>query len=122
MAKKKILIIEDEQSLIRSLAFALSDKYEIIEAADGLEGLDKARTDLPDLILLDINLPSMEGTEIIKKLKEDPSTENIDTLVLTNLSDEDTISRILAVGGKDYLVKADWQLDDIVAKVDSFFE
>ncbi|OGY43484.1 MAG: hypothetical protein A3J62_00985 [Candidatus Buchananbacteria bacterium RIFCSPHIGHO2_02_FULL_38_8] len=114
---KKVLIIEDEMALINNLTFALSDEFEVLSATTGAEGLRKARKEKPDLVLLDIMLPDKSGIEILQELKKDEATNDIKVVVMTNLGDKETISKILQAGGKDYLVKADWSIDDIAKKI-----
>jgi DNA-binding response OmpR family regulator len=116
--KKKLLIIEDEASL----SMILSDKFNregfsVVEARNGLEGLEKALSEKPDLILLDIVMPTMDGISMIKKLREQ-NTE-IPVLFLTNLSESERITEILGAnqGVAGYLVKSHWQLDALVDKV-----
>jgi DNA-binding response OmpR family regulator len=113
----KILIIEDEKALIKNLELALEEDYEILSAITGQEGLRKAKKEKPDLILLDVMLPDMDGMEVLKNLRIDEETDDIPIIVLTNLGDKETISRIIQSGGKEYLVKADWSIDDIVNKI-----
>ena len=119
MAKKKkpkILIIEDEQALRRHYEMVLAADYNLDFAETGQQGLEKAQ-DLPDLIMLDVNLPEISGVEILKRLKKDEKTADIPVLVLTNLSDEETVSKIMKAGGKDYMVKTDWSVEDIAKKI-----
>ena len=78
----------------------------------------KAKKEKPDLILLDILLPDMDGIAILQELKKDHLTELIPVIVLTNLSDQTTISKILSVGGTAYLIKADWSISDIIKKIE----
>lgn len=122
MAKKKILVIEDEESLIKNLRMALEDDYKILSSTTGKEGIKKAKSESPDLILLDLLLPGVDGFEVLKTLKSDEETEPIPVLVLTNLGDKETISKIFAAGGKEYLVKSDWSIDDIVNKIYSIIQ
>lgn len=117
-SKKKLLIIEDESSL----SMILSDKFtregfQVYEARNGVEGLERAMKDKPDLILLDIVMPTMDGITMIKKLREIES--RIPVLFLTNLSESERITEILGAnqGIAGYLVKSHWQLDDLVQKV-----
>ena len=113
----KILIIEDEEFLMKNLQLALAEDFEVIGSANGREGLNKAKQENPDLILLDIVLPDLDGIEVLKVLKADNQTDDIPVIVLTNLSDQATISKILDVGGTEYLVKSDWTIDEVVTKV-----
>ena len=114
-----ILIVEDEAALVKNLTLALEDKYTVVTATTGEEGLSKVREEKPDLILLDIMLPDKDGIEILKELKADETVSDIPVIVLTNLSDRETVSRIVAAGGREYLVKADWGINEIVEKIDS---
>ncbi|MFA5022599.1 MAG: response regulator [Patescibacteria group bacterium] len=114
---KTILIIEDEKALIKNLELALAKDFKILSATTGDEGLKKAKKEKPDLVLLDIMLPDTNGFEILKDLKKEKSTEAIPVIILTNLGDAQTVSNILAAGGKEYLVKADWSIDEIAEKI-----
>jgi len=114
----KILIIEDDDFLAKMLARALEDnKHEVLLAANGKEGLAKV-ADKPDFILLDIMLPDTDGVTILKQLKENPETDDIPVVVATNLGDEATISSIMDAGGKEYIVKSDWSINDVVKKIE----
>jgi len=115
---KKILIIEDEAALTNTISLALGNDYDIVSAATGGEGIRKAKEEKPDLILLDLMLPDKTGIEILKELKEYPETEGIKVIVITNLNDSGTISKILLAGGKDYLIKSDWSIGNIVKKIE----
>lgn len=115
--KKKILIIEDQLDLLKNYEMMLADDYSLDQAQDGEEGLKKAK-EKPDLILLDVSLPGMDGIEVLQRLKEDEETDSIPVIVLTNLSDEITVGNILKAGGKDYMVKSDWSLDDIKKRIE----
>ncbi len=120
---KKVLFIEDEEALQRTLGDSLERiGYEITKATDGEEGLRAARQTLPDLILLDLILPKKSGFEVLDELKKDPSTKQIPVMVLTNLEGSADIERALAAGATTYLVKANYNLDDILAKIQAVFE
>ena len=114
---KKVLLIEDEEALVKNLQMALEDRYEVLVATTGKEGFAKALAEQPDLIILDILLPDINGLEILRQLQEDEKTDEIAVIVATNLGDDETISKILAAGGKEYIVKSDWKIEDIVKKV-----
>jgi DNA-binding response OmpR family regulator len=114
---KKVLIIEDEKALALNLELGLDRQYEIHLANSGKEGIAIAKEKKPDLILLDVMLPDLQGPDILVELKKEKKTANIPVIVLTNLDDPQTVSRILAAGGKEYLVKTDWSIDQIANKV-----
>lgn len=89
--------------------------YEVLSALDGAAGLDLAKKEKPDLILLDIILPKMDGFDVLKGLKEENS--KIPVIVLTNLSDINDIQKALDLGATTYLVKADFHLEDVLKKI-----
>lgn len=118
MAQAKILVVEDEEILLTALKEELlSNDYEVEGAGDGEEGLVKARSFKPGLILLDLLMPKMDGMEMLQKLKTDSELRDIPVVVLTNLSDYDKISEALSLGAMDYLVKANYRLEDLLDKV-----
>jgi DNA-binding response OmpR family regulator len=120
--KKKILIIEDEKILRTLLTQTLSrEGFEVKEAVDGEEGLEKAKTEKPDLILLDLILPTIDGYEVLERLKKDPFTESIPVMIISNLGQDEEIQRGLKLGAVDFLIKAHFTLDEISEKIKKFF-
>jgi len=112
---KKILIIDDETVLLELLSSKMRQSgFIAIEARDGDEGLQKALSEHPDLILLDIIMPKMDGVTMLKKLREDPWGKNVLVVVLTNLNTAESVEKSLANGVYDYLVKIDYTLDELV--------
>ena len=106
MAKSKILIVDDEQDVTELLEFNLRQAgYDVISAEDGTAALKKAREVIPDLILLDVMLPEMDGTEVCKQLRRDPITSRIPIIMLTAKAAE--IDRVLGLelGADDYVTK-----------------
>lgn len=119
---KKILLIEDDQDLAELYEEVLASKFEVVVAFDGKKGLELARMK-PDLILLDILLPEINGFELLKLLKTDPETKNIPVVVLTNLGSkniDDDKKLAMLLGAEDYWLKAYHKPDEIVAKVTSY--
>src|SRR3989338_3891797 len=111
----KILVVEDEISLQKAMMDVLTlNGYEAIGAGDGEEGLQRAKSDNPDLILLDIILPKMNGFDVLKELKASDATKAIPVIVLTNLEGSGDIEQALSLGATTYLVKTNYELDDIV--------
>jgi two-component system alkaline phosphatase synthesis response regulator PhoP len=118
---KKILIIEDEVFLSKVLKLKFTEEgFDVSTASDGEAGLKKARENMPDLILLDLILPKLSGFEVLEKLKKDPQTKAIEVIVLSNLGQEDDVKRCKQLGAKDYLVKANWSLADVINKVKTY--
>ncbi len=113
-----ILIIEDDHALLN----ALKDKFTkegfvVIKAHDGEEGLTMALSDHPDLILLDVIMPKMDGIMMLKALRKDAWGKDAKVIILTNLSDDKRVIEALEQGTHDYLIKADWKIEDVVEKV-----
>ena len=103
---RTILIVEDETDILNLIEWHLrAEKYTVLTASDGLKGLDTAIKQLPDLIVLDLMLPGMDGLEICKTLKRNPKTEHIPVIMLTAKGEE--VDRIvgLELGADDYMVK-----------------
>jgi len=113
---KKILIVEDDVTLSDSLKDKFeSEKFDVLVAQNGEEGLEIVKKEKPDLVLIDILLPKMDGISMAKEIHE----LNIGTLMmfLTNLNDANHISEAVSVDVTDYLVKSDWNINDIVTRV-----
>lgn len=104
---KILLIVEDDPLMQRMyekiFKFA---KLDVVTASDGEEGLEKARTGKPTLILLDIMMPKMNGLQVLDKLKADPETKNIPVIMLTNLAGEKDAETALVKGAVKYIVKS----------------
>jgi CheY-like chemotaxis protein len=115
---KKILFIEDESALQKTLSdYLKKEGYEVVSALDGETGLKLAKNQKPDLILLDLILPKMDGFEVLEKLTQDPETKDIPVIILTNLERMEDIERALELGAKTYLVKANYTLQEVTEKV-----
>ena len=116
--KQTILVIEDEGALQKTLEDVLTQEgYEVLQALNGEVGLRTAEEKLPQLIFLDLMLPKMNGFDVLAKLKEIEETKNIPIIVLTNLEDMEDIQKAIDLGATTYLVKSNYSLEDIVAKV-----
>ncbi len=115
---EKILFIEDEQALQKTIGDRLSQEgYEVISALDGEIGLNLAGIKNPDLILLDLILPKVQGLEVLKKLKESNKTKEIPVVVLTNLEEMEKVDKALELGATAYLVKTNYSLEEVVEKI-----
>jgi two-component system alkaline phosphatase synthesis response regulator PhoP len=115
---KKILFIEDERALQDSLSEALKKEgFVVLSALDGKTGLEIAEKEKPDLILLDLILPRMDGFVVLEKLKEKKETKDIPVIVLTNLEEIKSVERVMVLGAKGYLVKSYYSLEDLVDKI-----
>ena len=115
---KTILIVEDEPTLQKTLSIALQQEgYEVKSALDGEIGLKLAKEIKPDLILLDLILPKIDGFEALEELKNNDVTKDIPIIVLTNLESTQEIEKALVMGATTYLVKANYDLKDIIEKI-----
>lgn len=122
-SQTKILIVEDEEILLTALSEELKQEgFQVVGAKDGVEGVEKAQSDKPDLILLDLVMPRLDGIGALKQMKENPAIKDIPVVILTNLSDYDKISDALSLGAMDYLVKANYRLEELVNKIKTVLE
>lgn len=115
---KKILFIEDDPGLQKTLCEALKDAgYAVVSALDGEEGLRLARRDIPNLVLLDLILPQKDGFEVLQEMRSDSRTAGIPVIVLTNLEGSSEVQKALENGAVAYLVKTNYELREVIAKV-----
>ncbi|MDC7224405.1 MAG: response regulator transcription factor [Spirochaetales bacterium] len=104
--KEKLLVVEDEVDIRELISFNLEMcGYEVIRASDGMEGWEKARSENPDLIVLDLMLPGIDGFEVCKRLRGEKSTQNIPIIMLTARSEEENMVKGLELGADDYVTK-----------------
>lgn len=117
--KNKILLIEDDDPVRKVLAGKLeSDGLEVLTAIDGEKGLKKALADHPDLILLDLVMPNMDGMTMLRKLREDRWGKEAAVIILTNLVDVYKAEEAAKQGVADFFVKSDWKLADLVKMIE----
>ena len=116
----KVLLIEDDPLIYRlyEKLFTL-EGFEIELAENGQLGLDKLQSFTPDIILLDIMMPTMNGMELLTKLKEDPATQNIPVVVLTNMSDMNVANMAQSKGAQLVIIKSQTEPDDVIASVNA---
>lgn len=116
--KKTVLLIEDDEFLAELYATKLNlEGFDVIAAADGKKGLKLALEKRPDVVLLDIILPKMDGFEVLKNLRADAAAKTIPVILLTNLSQKDEVKRGLELGAVDYLIKAHFMPSEVVKKI-----
>lgn len=103
---RKVLVIEDDPSALRFSAYALEQEgYQVLTAANGVKGLKMAQEEEPDLVVLDVMLPGMDGFELCHRLRNDPATARLPILMLSVKGRESDSNMGLAVGADDYLTK-----------------
>lgn len=118
MNKQKILIIEDEKVLLKVIAKKLEvENYQVQTAMDGQEGLEKIKENAPDLILLDILMPRVDGFEVLENLNKNSELAKIPVIIISNSGQPVEIERAMSLGVKDYLIKAEFDPEEVVAKV-----
>jgi two-component system, OmpR family, response regulator RpaA len=118
MMHNKLLIIEDDKALSDLLADKFrAEGFDVTTASDGETGLKLALEWKPDLVLLDIVMPRMDGMTMLHKLREDDQGKKIQVVLLTNLSDTEKVYDAMSNGVFDYLVKSNWEIDDLVKEV-----
>jgi len=115
---KKILIVEDDSFVLDIYQTKLSQEgYTVIEAKNGVEGMKILEKEKPDLILLDIVMPYMDGIEVLKKIKENKELNKIPVILLTNLSQKEEINVGLGLGASDYLIKSHFTPSEVMDKI-----
>ncbi len=113
----KILTVDDTKAIRKTVCRAFKNfACEVIEAADGIEGLATAKRERPDLILMDVRMPMMDGIETLAKLKADPELQAIPVIMLTGESDRDSVVRIAKLGVREYLIKP-FKVEGIIERV-----
>ncbi len=117
--KKKIFIVEDDEFLRSLNAKKLEDEgYEVAVAIDGPSAITAIPENAPDLIFLDLLLPGgKDGFDVLAAIKADEKTKNIPVIVFSNLGQKEDIKRARDLGAEDFLVKANFTLDDVVVKI-----
>jgi CheY-like chemotaxis protein len=115
-SKKRILAVDDENDVLLILKTALKDEYDVSTATNGPDALVLASEQMPDLIILDMMMPDMDGFEVLDNLKADPKTAQIPVIFLTGVSDKSKIRKALDRGTKYYLVKP-FDYQDLLTKV-----
>ena len=114
---KKILIIDDEPDLVAVLSFRLeAHGFGVVSALNGSTGLEKAKSDKPDLILLDLMMPGMDGFQVAKRLKDDPNTAGIPIIVFTAAVNPELSQRVSEISALDYITKP-FEPKDLLEKV-----
>jgi CheY-like chemotaxis protein len=117
-AKQKILIVEDDKFLRDLITQKLrKEKFGTVEAVDGEQGLKKIKSEKPDLVLLDLILPGIDGFDVLTQIKKDHGLATIPVIILSNLGQKDDIERGLKLGATDYLIKAHFTPGEIIEKI-----
>jgi len=114
----KVVLAEDDKLISASLVQGFQEAgFETFPAYDGEEAIAKVRENKPDVVVLDIMMPKVDGIGVAWELKADAALSHTPILMLTNMSDSDTVSKIMEAGVTDYLLKSDQSIDQVVQKV-----
>lgn len=120
--KKKILIVEDEPTLSSILRARLEKEgMEVDQAKDGVEALMFLKQNKYDLVLLDIILPKMSGFEVMESIKNDPNTNPVPIVIVSNLGQDSDIERGEMLGAIGYFIKAKLSIEELILKIKEFF-
>ena len=123
MKKRKIVLIEDDVILSKVINEELEESdFDIHRAFTGSKGLDMIKSEMPDLVLLDLVLPEMSGFDVLAEAKKDPKTKNVPVIILTMLGSDDDIKKGISLGAQDYIVKSQHAVGEIIEKVKSFLQ
>jgi CheY-like chemotaxis protein len=115
---RRILLVEDDRFLRKAAETTLKQQgYTVITAADGEEALRVARSAPPDLILLDVIMPKLNGFQVLDALKKDPTTAHIPVIILSNLGQDRDVQQAMEAGATAYFIKADLSLQALVQRV-----
>lgn len=121
-AKTKVLVVDDEPKIVQTLQDRLEmNNFQVLAGYDGREGLDLAIEHSPDIILLDIIMPFMDGLEMLEKLRENPQTKNIPVIMLTARSQQSDVARAENCGIEDYIVKP-FNITELLEKIELLVE
>ncbi len=116
--KAKILIIEDDRFIAKMYQTKLGlDGYDVEVAENGKIGVEKIKSFQPDLVLLDIIMPEMDGFGVLESIRDDASINSTPVIIMSNLAQEDHLKRARALGAKDYIVKSQYTPLDVVKKI-----
>lgn len=114
---KKVLIVEDDALTLKMLSDTFrSEGFVVFEATSGTEAIDTALRECPDLILLDIIIPEMDGLTVFKRLREKGCCKDISIILLTNLEETKAITDALEMGKCDFMIKTNWTIGDVVKR------
>lgn len=120
----KILIVEDDEMLADAYRLKLEERkdIEMALAKDGKEALEKQKEFQPDMIILDLLMPNVDGYEVLETWKSEGISAKVPVLVATNVSEFDSIQRAMQAGASDYFVKSDVMTDELLRKIDQILE
>jgi len=121
--KKRILLIEDDPFLAEIYVTKFEEVgFEVYVLENGVLGVEKIGEEKPDIVLLDIVMPRIDGFELLRLIKEDPEIKNVPVVILSNLGEQENVEKGLELGAEAYLVKAHFTPTEVVARVKQILE
>ncbi|MFC1718126.1 response regulator transcription factor [Candidatus Poribacteria bacterium] len=122
MSRSRILLVDDEPDIVETVSFMLQSRnYQVSVASGGQEGIEKARDEHPDLLLLDIMMPDIDGYDVCMKLKGDADTKDIPIIMLTAKGESEAVLKSHSIGADDYVVKP-FSLPTLLSKLRKFLD
>jgi|AntAceMinimDraft_8_1070364.scaffolds.fasta_scaffold142416_1 CheY-like chemotaxis protein len=119
--KKKILIAEDDEMLVEIYRKKFGNgEYDLTVTTDGRETIDKIKKIKPDIVLLDLVMPELDGFKVIELAKKNPETKDVRIIVTSNLGQESEKAKAIKLGAAEFLIKADYDLNELADKVKSY--
>ena len=123
MAKARLLLVEDDVTMVKMYQKKfLAEGYEVVTAYDGEEGLKKVKEVKPDLVILDVMMPKLDGLAVFKLMKAEPATKDIPVILLTNFDQKDAIYESFTLEAVEYLIKSDVTPAQVVQKVEELLK
>lgn len=117
----KVLVAEDDKFLMKLYEAKLTEEnYDFVMALDGVEALEKVKTEKPDMVLLDIMMPRKNGFDVLAEMKADPELKDIPVVILSNLGQDGDLKKGLEMGAVDYIVKSNISIEDVISKVQKY--
>ena len=122
MSRSRILLVDDEPDIVETVSFMLQSRnYQVSVASGGKEGIKKAQEEHPDLLLLDIMMPDIDGYDVCMKLKGDADTKDIPIIMLTAKGESEAVLKSHSIGADDYVVKP-FSLPTLLSKLRKFLD
>ncbi len=115
--KPTIVLVEDDEFISEMYALKFKEEFDVTVARDGAEGLAMVKKVKPDIVLLDIILPQLDGFEVLERIKQDEEIKDTPVLLLTNLGQKQNVKKGLQLGAVDYIIKAHYTPSELVEKV-----
>jgi len=114
----KILLVEDDKDLLFLMSKKLTDAgFDVVTSETGSDALERVTKDVPELVLLDILLPDIDGLTVLNEISKNPATKDLPVIILSNLADQGSLDQAAAIGKYEYLIKAKTDLNEVVKHV-----